>query len=839
MSLPFRFKAGGSEGQSATMAPITSSAHHHRSTTKVDHKPFKSRFASKSALKDKAKGKVESTRPEKGQRKTPHQQVMSKLARRNQAKQLRTNHKEKREGEEHIFQGVDGAAKHIAVVPLSSMVDVHSTINKLNESVDTSDSQISSGTIPVRVDRFRRNLLYLPAKFDLLNALDICKLADWVLFVLDVEQTYGEEEDLFLRSLEGQGITNVTAIVTNLEKTVPAPKRVRHLADMNIALGRYFPALDKLSSLDSKSDCSTLVRRICTASTKGIRWRDDRSWMLTESTSWTPQVNGANNTIVTLSGTVRGKALNPDRLVHVPGWGDFQIASVRQISRPGQKRKADEMDADGPVKEWKPTSNQDDIAELAPETADMQDVASTAATTDHKGVLLDDHHYFSDDNSHIPPPPKKLPAGTSNYQAAWYLDDVSDSDSDVLDEDLDGDIAMDAGKGSFDPEDGEGMMLTNAEDGGMTEARPSEYLASDMNIDDTPLEVEEEARQLEEFRASRKKDAEEDLEFPDEIELHPDVLARERLGKYRGLKSLRTSEWNHVEDTPYEPLQYRRLLQVPEYKKSYSSVMKETLAGDVLAGTKVEVDLLDVPLSLQTSTPQPSSMFSLLRHEHKHAVLNLNVTLHSDLEEPIRSKDELIVQIGHRRLMIKPVFSAAGQTPNDVHKFDRFLHPGRTAMATFTGPMTWGSVPVLVFRRQSSSPTTSDEAAPPLIDATSNTLISSSPPHTSLRLIGSATTLPPSSTRVVAKRIILTGHPYKIHKKLVTVRYMFFNREDVLWFAALPLFTRRGRQGFVKEPLGTHGYYKATFDGKINPLDAVGVSLYKRVWPRAARVWQA
>jgi pre-rRNA-processing protein TSR1 len=757
---------------------------------------------------------------------------MSKLARRNQAKQLRMHHKDKREGEEHIFQGVDGAAKHVAVVPLSSEIDVQFALSCLNESVDVPKSDTSSAAISVRVDRFRRNLLYLPAKFDLLNALDICKLADWVVFVLDAEQTFGEEEDLFLKSLEGQGITNVTAVVMNLEKKVPAPKRMRHLTDMNIALGRYFPALDKFSSLDSKSDCSNLVRRLCTASTRGIRWRDDRSWMLVEGVNWGPQVDGATTAAVTLSGTIRGKALNTDRLVHVPGWGDFQISSVRQVPRSGQKRKADEMDADEPIKEWKPSANQDDLAELAPETAEMEDVASTVATTEHKGVLLDDHHYFSDDNSHIPPPPKKLPPGTSTYQAAWYLEDVSDSDSDILDEeDRDGDIAMDA---EGDAQDGRDMLLTNAEDGGMTEAQPSEYPTSEMNIDDAPLEAEEEARQLEEYRENRKTQAEEDLEFPDEIELHPDVLARERLAKYRGLKSLRTSEWNHAEDAPYEPLEYKRLLQVPEYRKSYNTVLKETLAGDILAGTRVEISLRDVPVSLASSTSQPSSLFSLLRHEHKQAVVNLNMTLYSDLDEPIKSKDELIVQIGHRRLIINPIFSAAGQTPNDVHKFDRFLHPGRTAIATFTGPMTWGSVPVLVFRRQAPPITTSStddtETAPPLISATAA--------PSSLDLIATATLLPPTSTRTIAKRIILTGHPYKIHKKLVTIRYMFFNRLDVAWFSALPLFTKRGRQGFIKEPLGTKGYFKALFDGKINPLDGVAVALYKRVWPRGARAWE-
>ncbi|KIX05309.1 uncharacterized protein Z518_06181 [Rhinocladiella mackenziei CBS 650.93] len=810
------------------MAPITTSVHHHRSTTKVDHKPFKSRFASKSALKDKAKGKIETRRIEKGQRKTPHQQVMSKLVRRNQAKQLRLHHKDKREGDENIFQGIDGAAKHIAIVPLSRGIDPYSAIRILNKSVDIPDREIPSGTVPVRVDRFRRNLLYLPARFDLLNALDVCKLADWVTFVLDAEQSIGEEEDSFLKALEGQGITNVSAVVKDIEAKIPPAKRSRHLTDLKIILGHYFPGLDKLSSLDSKSDCSNLVRSICTASTRGIRWRDDRSWMLIENLHWSPTVDGASTTAVTLSGTVRGKALNPDRLVHVPGWGDFQVNTIRQLPSQAHKRKAHEMDADEPVKEWRPTTDQDDLAELAPEPADMQDIANIAATTEHKGVLLDDHHYFSDDNSHIPPPPKRLPKGTSNYQAAWFLDDVSDSDSDILDEESDSAVAMDTGD-DLRPEDG---ALPNGIDT-MTEAGPSEYPASEMHVD---ADEEEETRQLEEFRASRKKEAEEDLEFPDEIELHPNVLARERLAKYRGLKSLRTSEWNHAEDAPYQPVEYKRLLQIADYKKSYSAALKEALAGEVLAGTKAEIELRDVPISL-VKTPAPASMFSLLRHEHKHAVINLNLSLHSNLDAPIKSKDELIVQIGHRRLIINPIFSASGVTPNDVHKFDRFLHPGRTAIATFTGPLTWGSVPVLVFRREGDRD--SDTAAPTLSDSSANTRIPPSLSSPRLRLIGTATTLPPSSSRVIAKRIILTGHPFKIHKKLVTVRYMFFDRADVLWFAALPLWTKRGRQGFIREPLGTHGYFKATFDGKINTMDAVGVSLYKRVWPRTARVWEA
>jgi pre-rRNA-processing protein TSR1 len=334
-----------------------------------------------------------------------------------------------------------------------------------------------------------------------------------------------------------------------------------------------------------------------------------------------------------------------------------------------------------------------------------------------------------------------------------------------------------------------------------TEAAPSEYPQSEMFLDPTPDD-----------------EAEEDREFPDEVELHPNVLARERLARYRGLKSLRSSHWEEAEDRSHEPEDWRRLLQVTDYKSARSQVIREALVGGVAPGTRVHIHLRNVPSSLRLTynASRPLGLFSLLCHEHKRAVLNFNITLSSDHPEPIRSKQEMIIQCGPRRFVINPLFSQGGNTSNDVHKFDRFLHPGSSAVATFVAPLTWGSVPTLFFKHTHTS--TDDESA-----------------GLPLTLLGTGTSLAPSSSRVIAKRIILTGHPYKIHKKLVTIRYMFFNREDVEWFKALQLWTKRGRSGFIKESLGTHGYFKATFDGKINPQDSVGVSLYKRMWPRNAR----
>jgi pre-rRNA-processing protein TSR1 len=741
------------------------------------------------------------------------------------------HHHEKKNNDSSIFQGKEGAPKHVAIVPLSLNVDIPGAIKQLNESVDIQEQGPGDRTVRVKVDRFRRNLLYMPARYELITALDVCQLADWVVFVLSPEQQIGEEEDQFIRALEGQGITNVLCVVQRLHKTIPAAKRPKVVTQLRSEMSRYFPTLDKLCALDDPADCANVLRSLCTASNRGIRWRDVRSWMLLENFEWREAHKGRELSTVTVTGTVRGQALNPDRLVHLPGWGDFQIGQITEMLQRKMQKGQDDTTEDV-IKKHVPSQDQDDLLALAPEEMDIEQAASTVANDVHKGVLLDDHHYFSDDDSHIPPPPKRLPKGTSSYQAAWFLDDVSDSESDIMDEgDEDAEVKMEVESMEMRPEDG--INPADPMDA-MTEAGPSKYPESEMHIDQ-PADEEEEA--IEEFRKARKE-AEEDLEFPDEIELHPNVLARERLAKYRGLKSLRTSEWNAEADAPYQPSDYPRLLKIADYKKSRNAALREALGGGVPPGTRVEVEILNVPASLQNAA-RPTSMFSLLRHEHQSVVINLNMTTSSGLSEPIRSKEELVVQIGPRRLVTNPIFSSAGITPNDVHKFDRFLHPGRTAIATFIGPLTWGSVPVLVFKDASAYSKDSGTDATASVDAmTTDDDASAVNPSQQLRLIGNATTVPPSSSRVIAKRVILTGHPYKIHKKLVTIRYMFFNKEDVAWFSALPLWTKRGRQGFIKESLGTHGYFKATFDGKINPMDAVGVSLYKRVFPRTASMWE-
>ena len=749
---------------------------------------------------------------------------MSKIDRRHQARRKQQAKHQEHSKTTSIFGGQDGAPRIVAVVPLTEDGDSVTAIRKLNAEMEADVDTTGATALTIRVDRFKRSLQYIAVKRDLLSALDACKVADFVMFILSPMQEVDESGELLIRAVEGQGVSTVFTVVQGLDQIDPPKRRPQVVTSLKSYISHFFPNQERLHSLDSRQDCANIIRSLCTSTPKGVKWREDRSWMHIEDVQWPESSTGnrSSNGEVVVTGVVRGKGLVANRLIQLGDWGIFQIERITAASSLTlKKRKAEEMAIDersGPAVLATPDADQDDLAEFAPDDIKMgdgNDFAVSETPTERKGVLLDDHHYFSDDESHLPDLPKRLPRGTSAYQAAWFLGDVSDSGSD--DEgamNIDTDLTMEA---PALPQDGaEGLdhrIIAEPTEGG-----PSEYLQSEMFLDPSP---NEEADELAAYRSRKKNEAEEDLEFPDEIELLPNVLARERLARYRGLKSLRSSKWEMDEDRVYEPEDWNRLLRIADYKGAKSQAVREALVGGVPPGTRVHIHLRDVPLALQEDvSPGPLTLFSLLRQEHKRTVMNFSMTLNSDYPQPLKSKEELIMQCGPRRLVIHPLFSQTGNTPNNVHKFERYLHPGRTTMATFIAPLTWGSVPTLFFKRSSIATATSFPSAP------------------SLELIATGTSQPPDQGRVIAKRVILTGHPYKIHKKLVTVRYMFFNTEDVAWFKALQLWTKRGRSGYIKESLGTHGYFKATFDARINPQDSVGVSLYKRVFPRGARPWR-
>ena len=138
---------------------------------------------------------------------------MSKLDRRNQAKQKRaTNHLDHTRANS-VFAGRDGAPRIVAVIPLCEDVFVDAAIRGLNQSLDINDDIVSPGLTQVHVDRFKQKLVYMTVGRELVPVLDACRLADYVLLVLSAEQEVDEFGEDVIRCIESQGISNVFTAV--------------------------------------------------------------------------------------------------------------------------------------------------------------------------------------------------------------------------------------------------------------------------------------------------------------------------------------------------------------------------------------------------------------------------------------------------------------------------------------------------------------------------------------------------------------------------------------------------------------------------------------------------
>nr|XP_017239396.1 PREDICTED: pre-rRNA-processing protein TSR1 homolog [Daucus carota subsp. sativus] len=521
-----------------------------------------------------------------------------------------------------------------------------------------------------------------------------------------------------------------------------------------------------------------------------------------------------------LTGYLRARSLSVNQLVHISGAGDYQLCKVDFLQDPcplNLRKEADIMDS------YELHSVQV-ISSLVPDPMKQEPLLVENLPDPLAGEQTwpTEAEMAEADKIHMERKLKKrtLPRGTSEYQAAWIIDDSDVDNSDVdnsnSDVDADDDMVLDEGNKSihgqdmletFDDDDNKTFVSLNDRESDQESEVDSVMMEGEM----TKEQIEEEIRRIKEAHA-------EDEEYPDEVDTPLDVPARKRFAKYRGLKSFRTSSWDPKESLPPE---YARIFTFDNFTRTQKHVLAKALEkedGDkdecIPASSYVRLHIKEVPFSVASklcdrSKVSPVIACGLLQHESKISVLHFSIKKHETYSAPIKAKEELIFHVGFRQFVTRPIFSS-DSINSDKSKMERFLHAGRFSIASIYAPISFPPLPLVVLKG-------GDVAAP------------------AVAAVGSLRSIDPD--RIILKKIILTGYPQRVSKKKASVRYMFHNPEDVRWFKPVEVWTKCGHRGRIKEPVGTHGAMKCLLNGVLQQSDTVCMNLFKRTYPKWPQHW--
>ncbi|XP_013117052.2 pre-rRNA-processing protein TSR1 homolog [Stomoxys calcitrans] len=769
------------------------------------------RHRSKGAIDNALKGKVSGTVISH-----KHKQIQRREQRRNQMNQLRKNKREEALALKRQLGGQNTAPFLVCILPMHLQVDPRSALAIL-ESCDEEAvvERTPSGVTYINVPRFKQRFAFIippVGRGNEVAVLDYLKVCDTTLMLTSAAMG---EDDVFdkwghriFNMISAQSIPTPIVALMDLESLNPKRRGGAKAAAQKF-ISKLLPK-EKIMQLDTNPEGLNVMRRIGGQKKNIILNRNNRPHLFGDHVEFIPNPNPSEDEgTLKVTGFLRGTPLDVNGLVHITGLGDFQMSEIHAPQDPYRLDKSRNNQSMLPdirlVAKADPARQTSLQSENVPDPMDAEqtwpteeEIAESQKETKKMKLI------------------KRVPKGYSAYQAAW-IPDVEEVEANENEDKMDDDDASDSGseeqgEEEDNDEEDEFMSCENKSFDGECERPDSdteEYVDS-ASVSDAAINDEKYDQQMdfhEERETMRKiKEARVDELWPDEIDTPLDIPARTRFQKFRGLESFRTSPWDPKENLPSD---YARIYQFQNFDRTKRRIINEAKEVDgAVPGWYISIYVANVPATKwnaykSAQVTEYVVVYGLLPHEHQMSVMNVVLKRLPDSEVPIKSKERLIIQCGFRRFVVNPIFSQ--HTNGDKHKFERYFRPHTTVCATFYAPIQFPPAPILAFKTN---------------------------PDSTLALVARGCLLSCNPDRIILKRVVLSGHPMRINRKSATIRYMFFNKEDVEYFKPVKLRTKCGRLGHIKESLGTHGHMKCYFDGQLKSYDTAFMYLFKRVYPK-------
>ncbi|XP_021732221.1 pre-rRNA-processing protein TSR1 homolog [Chenopodium quinoa] len=766
------------------------------------NKAHKTRFASKSSrnihktsLKDKHQN-AKSDRFGKGAR-------AARIQRNNM---IRDQKRAAALNEKRALSGSASPPRVIVLFGLSAHVDLNSVERDLLGLLSTKCSNEAFPTVVSSEYKMRATVLKAPHG-DLSSCMDMAKVADLVAFVTSASSPCEGGSSDYIDSFGAQclsvfkaiGLPSTVVLIRDLPSDLKGRNESKKLC--NSSLASEFPEQCKFYPADTKDDLHKFLYILKDQRLKPPHWRNQRAYVASQKLEMLDHDSVSGKCTLCVTGYIRARNLSVNQLVHVSGAGDYQLSKIDILRDPyalNPRKEHDTMDADD-------VPDLQVISSLVPDSSKQEplhvenvpDPLAGEQTWPTEAEMAEAEENLKHKKK------RKLPPGTSEYQAAWIVDESDEDDVESNDESEGGMVldGVEIGVASNDLDEDQGSLDLGESDG------ETETDSMMVDGDMTREQIEDDIKRLKDAHA-------EDEEYPDEVDTPIDVPARKRFAKYRGLKSFRTSSWDPKESLPQE---YSRIFAFDNFARTRKHVLAKALERDneskdetVSPGTYARLYIKEVPQTVASylclrAKMMPIISCGLLQHESKMSVLHFSIKKHDSYHEPIKGKEELIFHVGFRQFVARPVFSSDNFN-SDKHKMEKFLHAGRFSVASIYAPISFPPLCLVAMKK-------SGVMGSPVLAA-----------------VGSLISVDPD--RIILKKIILTGYPQRVSKVKATVRYMFHSPEDVKWFKPVELWTKCGRRGRIKETVGTHGAMKCLFNGVLQQNDTVCMSLFKRAYPK-------
>ncbi|XP_014601406.1 PREDICTED: pre-rRNA-processing protein TSR1 homolog isoform X2 [Polistes canadensis] len=817
------------------MGPTKNQETHRPGAFKQTNKAHKTgRHRSKGVINNEVKGKQSV--------KVISKQIHKNLnrdARRHQSLQLRKKKMEEMLAQKRkLGKGSDSAPILICIIPLQEDLKLENIVYKLKTADDTINFYRSHcGIFHMNIPRMKQRFsIIIPPINDFYGILDAVKVANTVLFVTSAINTFNgtvtEEiidkfgnEILYACLLQGLPTSIVAAI--NVDK-LPSKIHQGYKQRVIQSISKYLPE-EKVFSLDTPTDSLNVLRRAATQKQRTVTYRTKRPYLLADQLKYISNESSDDQGTLQITGYLQGSPISVNGLIHIPGFKDFQLLQIDLINDPYEIRNNKQLKQSEPS----PMTVIMDNEFLFPDMENHANFRVNCRVKSHLQMTCimtlayaNPNKQESLESENIPdlmdaeqtwPTEEELaqaeaaqkkkivkvvPKGTSAYQAAWIPDEDADL-SECSENESEDKMSVDDANSQADNE-------TNmASDDEEYETITISEAAFDECKYDQDIDMMEEKEAMEKINRAKL-----DAQFPDEIDTPQNMLAKVRFQKYRGLESFRTSPWDPKENLPPE---YARIYQFENFDRTRKRIFKKINPKNeikncfqgmntALPGWYIKLHVANVSRTtftdLSISDNRPVIVFGLLPNEQKMSLLNIVLKHANVYQQAIKSKERLVFQCGFRRFSACPIFSQ--HTNGSKHKYERFFRPEMIVVASMYAPIIFPPCPVLCFIEHKDG----------------------------RELIASGSVLSVNPDRIVVKRVVLSGHPFKVHKNSAIVRFMFFNREDINWFKPVQLRTKYGRRGHIKEPLGTHGHMKCFFNGQLKSQDTILMNLYKRVFPK-------